>query len=697
APGGKGFTLNHYSDEALDSYLVSFDTAFKAYDVKLRAIFNDSYEVYGTDFTPNFFNEFKKRRGYDLKKHIPQLLNHEEDDIGDRVKSDYRETLSDLLLNNFDISWTDWAHSKKIKTKYQAHGSPGNLIDLYASADIPECETFGSMPYDIPGFRREKQNIREGDADPVMLKFSSSAAHISGKPLTSSETFTWLRDHFKTALSQCKPEVEDLFLNGVNHVFLHGSTYSPKRADWPGWKFYASVNFNATNTIWEDAPLLFSYIANCQSMLQSGKPDDEVLLYWPIYDIWGANLDGNLFLQITIHSLKTWLYGTSFYDAAEELMSNGYGLDFISDEFIEKATVENGLLVLPGNTYKALVVPDCGKMPLATLQKLIALKKEGANIIFKGLPDSVPGFYEYESQNKTMAELISNNTEIVNPISDILTALENTNIYPETLVESGLKFTRRDLDGEKIYYLVNHTSKPIDDFIPISIADKEVLILDPLTRNYGNAMVKKSPQNTLVKLHMQPGQSLILKTENKESQKPWKYYEESSQPIQVGGEWTLVFEKGGPQLPSQAKIDSLQSWTGLSPEAEAFSGTARYTLEFDAPNNVVADNWQLNLGDVRESAKVWLNDKYIGDVWSVPFILNLGTLKKGKNKLELEVTNLAANRVRDMELQGKEWKIFYEINMVNKDYQKFDATKWDPVPSGLLGPVLITPLKETTN
>ncbi len=67
-----------------------------------------------------------------------------------------------------------------------------------------------------------------------MLKFSSSAGHVAGRPLISSESFTWLREHFKTALSQTKPEAEELLLNGVNHMFLHGSTYSPERAGWPG-------------------------------------------------------------------------------------------------------------------------------------------------------------------------------------------------------------------------------------------------------------------------------------------------------------------------------------------------------------------------------------------------------------------------------------------------------------------------------
>lgn len=693
APGGKGYTLDHYSEEALNAYVVPFDKALVGFEGKLRAIFNDSYEVYGTDFTPYFLEEFEKRRGYDLKKYLPQLLNKEDSEIGNRVKSDYRETISDLLLNKFDLPWTKWANSKQFKTKLQAHGSPGNLIDLYASADIPECETFGSMPYDIPGFRREQDDIRDGDADPVMLKFSSSAAHISGKPLTSSETFTWLRDHFKTALSQCKPEVEDLMLNGINHVFLHGSTYSPKRAEWPGWKFYASVNFNANNSIWEDASGLFSYIANCQSLLQAGKPDNETLLYYPIYDTWGKNLEGNLFFQFKIHSLKEWLHGTPFYETTKKLMENGYGVDFVSDRFIAQATVKEGLLVLPGNTYKSLVVPNCDKMPLATLEKLIALKKAGAHIIFEGLPKSVPGLSDYEAQNKKLASILLENKANVTPVSDLFTALAEANEKPETLVNTGLKFIRRDFNGEKIYYLVNHTSKTIEGFIPLAVANKEVLLLDPLTRNVGNAIVQKNAENTLVKLRIESGKSLLLKTENTASEKPWKYYDTSAEPIVLKGEWNLTFEKGGPSLPAPAKVNTLDSWTKISPEAEAFSGSAVYTLQFDAPK-VAADNWRLNLGDVRESAKVWLNNQYIGQAWSVPFQINLGQLKKGKNELKIQVTNLSANRVRDMEMKGKEWKIFYEINMVDIDYEKFDATRWAPMPSGLLGPVSITPLKE---
>lgn len=693
APGGQGFTVDHYSEEAFNAYVEPFNKVFSESEEKVRAIFNDSYEVYGTDFTPAFFEEFQSRRGYDLKPHLQLLVEKVDSDKANRVRSDYRETISDLLLEEFNRPWTAWANERGFKTRLQAHGSPGNLIDLYASADIPECETFGSMPFDIPGFRREQEDIREGDADPVMLKFSSSAAHISGKPLTSSETFTWLRDHFKTALSQTKPEAEELFLNGVNHIFLHGNTYSPERAGWPGWKFYASVNFSPNNTIWEDAPGLFSYIANTQSMLQSGTPDNDILLYWPIHDTWHDYLKGELFFGLKIHSLEEWLTHTPFYEVTQDLMQKGFGVDFISDRFLATATVQNGEIEVPGGKFKSLVVPNSEHMPLETLQKLLELKDQGANIIFQGLPESVPGFNDYQNKNKELNRIKESGSVEIVEISAISSELEKADIFPESLVTTGLKFIRREANGEKIYFLVNHTSEKIDQYIPLQINSEEVIIFDPLTGEFGKARTRTESGITQVKVNIAPGDSYFLKTESETDIAYWNYYEAAGEETEITGTWQISFEKGGPAIPKASEMAQLTSWTELSSEAEAFSGTAIYETSFNKPDTE-ADNWELDLGDVRESAQVWINDEYIGTAWSVPFKLKIGELSEGENNLKIKVTNLAANRIRAKEISGEDWKIFHEINMVDKDYQVFDATKWSPMPSGLLGPVTITPLKE---
>ncbi|AYN66297.1 glycoside hydrolase [Euzebyella marina] len=693
APGGAGLTVDHYSKLAFQNYVKPFNEAFSTHGKNLRTIFNDSYEVYGTDFTPRFFKEFQERRGYDLRPYIQQLLSGN-NETANRLRSDYRETLSDLLLTQFDRPWTEWANEKGFLTRLQAHGSPGNLIDMYASADIPECETFGSMPYEIEGLRREEEDIRQGDADAVMLKFSSSAAHISGKQLTSSETFTWLRDHFKTALSQTKPEAEDLLLNGINHIFLHGATYSPDRAEWPGWKFYASVNFNPNNTIWQDASELFSYIANCQSLLQSGQPDNDVLLYWPIHDVWHEFHNGSLFFQFKIHSLDEWLLKTPFYQTNQEFIKKGISTDFISDRFIEEAKVINGEIVLPGGTYKSLVVPPIEHMPFATLEKLISLKEEGASIIFQDLPSTVPGFFEFEKRCEMLKALMSENK--LKPTTDLWEDLKMAGVKHENLVKSGLKFIKRKVEGEQLYFLVNHTAQNIDDYIPITAEAKEVIILDPLTKTFGKAATQKQGEQTLVKVQIPSGGSLFLKSGKESNMPTWNYSKPIETEYPLEGEWTLSFISGGPQLPKTTKINQLKSWTVLSKEAEYFSGTAKYEIDFENPDEQI-NHWRLHLGDVRESAKVWLNEEYLGALWSNPFQIDIDTLKKGRNSIKIEVTNLPANRIRAKELRGEEWKIFHEINMVNKDYKEFDATKWQPMPSGLLNTPTLQPLQLDNN
>ncbi|MFA6449827.1 MAG: glycosyl hydrolase, partial [bacterium] len=273
APGGEGLVMDHFSETALNSCLSPFDKAFEASGAPpVRAFYNDSYEVYGANWTADFLSEFQKRRGYDLRLHFPALMGEGGAEYAGRVKCDYRETLSDLLLERFAMPWTLWSHKRGSITRYQAHGSPGNLLDLYASADIPETEAFGPSGFNIPGLPVRKGIPQHfGKPDVLMMKFASSASHTAGKQLTSSESCTWLGEHFTVSLSQVKPEMDQLFVSGINHVIFHGTAYSPSTAKWPGWLFYASVNFGPTNTFYRDFPQLTTYISRVQSFLQSGR------------------------------------------------------------------------------------------------------------------------------------------------------------------------------------------------------------------------------------------------------------------------------------------------------------------------------------------------------------------------------------------------------------------------------------------
>ena len=262
APGGEGYVVDHFDREAVRNYLERFEQAFATSGVPYpHTFFNDSYEVYKANWTPTLFDEFQKRRGYDLRQHLPELLGVVDD--GNQVLCDYRETLSDLLLENFTQQWVAWAHKHGVTVRNQAHGSPANLLDLYAAVDIPEIEGFGLSDFGIKGLRTDPGKTRKNFSDVSMLKYAPSAAHVTGKPLTSSETFTWLTEHFRTSLSQMKPDLDLMFTCGVNHVYFHGSCYTPKDDPWPGWKFYASIDMSPTNSIWRDVPWLmqsFIYI-----------------------------------------------------------------------------------------------------------------------------------------------------------------------------------------------------------------------------------------------------------------------------------------------------------------------------------------------------------------------------------------------------------------------------------------------------
>ena len=164
--------------------------------------------------------------------------------------------------------------------------------------------------------------------------------------------------------------------------------------------------------------------------------------------------------------------------------------------------------------------------------------------------------------------------------------------------------------------------------------------------------------------------------------------------IPLTGEWQLEFIAGGPALPSPARLHELRSWTELDdPEVGRFAGTARYRLEFDAPG-IPAQAWALELGDVREAARVKLNGKQLGGIWAAPFKLRIdGPLRPRGNVLEIEVSNLPANRIRDLDVRKVDWKIMKDTNLVSLSYAKFDASGWEIAPSGLLGPVRLVPLE----
>ena len=313
APGGEGLVLDPYAVDALAAYLERFTRAFAPLPRgAVRGQFHDSFEYYQASWTPQFAAEFAQLHGYDVQAYAAELLGKgqlDADTVG-RIAGDYRRTLAKLHLDYVN-HWVNWSHAHGFIARNQAHGAPGNLLDLYAAADIPETESFGMTELPINGLRVETAHARP-DPDPplgMVGRFASSAGHVAGRTLVSSETLTWLRENYRETPAAAKPQLDRLFVAGINHIFYHGVTYSPSDVPWPGWFFYAATQLGPDNPLWPHFTAMNDYVTRVQSILQAGRPDNDVLLYWPFDEL--VDRGSGLMNQYGVHEIA-WLMESSF-------------------------------------------------------------------------------------------------------------------------------------------------------------------------------------------------------------------------------------------------------------------------------------------------------------------------------------------------------------------------------------------------
>lgn len=696
APGGEGYAIDHFSLNAAANYFKKFDVAFKGYDISyLRSFFNDSYEVDDargqSNWTPDFFIEFKKRKGYDLKTQLPALFGKDTPEKNSRVIYDYRSVIDELLLEHFTITWKKWAGTKGKMLRNQSHGSPANTLDLYSVVDIPETE----------------------GTDILRFKFATSAANVSGKQLVSSESATWLDEHFLSSWADVKKIIDLYFLGGVNHIFYHGTEYSPKEAKWPGWLFYAAVHFQPTNPQWKDFHVLNSYITRTQSFLQKGKPDNDVLVYYPIVDRYAD--PGTVLLQ-HFDGMERNFVNTEFEHVSKWMVEKGYSFDFFSERQLQKFSISGNNIVSSGNLYRTILLPANKLMTEKAFQQLVKLAQQGATIlVYKNLPQDVPGFNQLDSRRKTFQQLISqlkfgtaDNVQqaIVGKgrfvmSDDMESLLLAAKARKESYAEKGLSVLRRKNTEGTMWLINNRTNKPIEEWIEINSKAAAFGLFDAMTGNKGLAKTRRTVGGVVeVFVQLQPFEAIILQSYNlKKTGAVYPYKEISNQPQELKGIWTINFLDGGPTLPPSITTTELKSWTKLGgDDAKNFSGTAKYSISFARPSGN-ARSWLLDLGTVDETAEVILNGKKIATVIGPVFQCVIpASAMQANNKLEIIVANLMANRIIYMDKNNLPWKIFYNTNMPARKRENakngiFTAAAWNPLSSGLLGPVLITGLQ----
>ncbi len=358
--------------------------------------------------------------------------------------------------------------------------------------------------------------------------------------------------------------------------------------------------------------------------------------------------------------------------------------DYISDRQLERCEIAGDQIKTQGAGYQAILLPDAEHMPTATLIKLKQLAQAGGRVLIWGeLPASPPGLLNAEKEQEFF-EAVSGMEELAPVNANFSELLSNANITGE---RTWLKTIRRKMPDGWCYFLKNTWDQECDEKFAPTFAWESAVLMNPLTGAIGEPELKDG----FIRVQLAPGETVFVRTFDHEvSAMPWPYQEVIDEPMVVAGEWEVRFVAGGPELPESYRTDKLESWTQLAEEAGAkFAGTAEYTISLP---RLRAGRYLLDLGQVADSARVFVNGKELGVLFAAPFQMPI-ELTETENELIVEVTNVAANRIRDLDRRGVKWRIFEDINFVGIDYKPFDASNWPVREAGLLGPLRLSRLK----
>ena len=651
--GAEGLVLDHYDRGAIDNHLKTVaDRLMQAFPKNAPySVFSDSLEVENSDWTSNFLEEFRRRRGYDLKPYLPALAV----DIGEKtmaIRHDWGRTLSELVDENYLAPLREWAHGHHTLFRSQTYGTPPVLLSSNRLVDLPEGE--GSQWRHFTSTR-----------------WATSASHLYGKPVTSSETWTWLHSPvFRATPLDMKAEADLHFLQGVNQLMGHGWPYSPPSAGEPGWRFYAAAVFNDHNPWWMVMPDIARYLQRVSYMLRQGSPANDVAVYLPTDDIWAGFTPGN----VSVNKAAEATLGPNLVPA---ILDAGYNLDFVDDAAIANAAIPHRILVLP----------NVRRIPLATLQKLAEYARKGGTIIAtRRAPSLAPGLME-EGDTPKIAELAGKLLagRIVEDETKLGAALHQA-VAADVATAPEIGFIHRKLDYAEVYFLANTSNHPVRSSATFRISGLESAWWNPF-----DGTVAKAGGATL-DLDLAPYESRVVVFSKDRPAGRSKPSTAAPPPIDL-----------------TAALHAQHSWTEDESQ-KYFSGQKSFEASFSVPQSMLTAGHPLFLdfgqgtpvttqerrsgsgmramleSPVREAAIVYINGKRAGSVWCAPYQVEVGPLlHAGANTVKVVVANLAINELAKGPLP--DYRAL--TAKYGERFQAQDMNNLQPLPSGLLGPVTL--------
>jgi len=684
AAGAEGYVLDHFSRAAIDEHLADVATPLlNAFgDHPPYSVFSDSLEVYGSDWTLNLPTEFRKRRGYDLIPHLPELLAGGTQQA-EAIRHDWGQTLSDLIRDNYLAPITQFAEAHHTLFRSQTYGEPAVTLADEAVPNLPEGEG--------PQWRTFS-----------FTRWASSASHLYGRNVTSAETWTWLHSPaFRATPLDMKAEADRMFLLGVNQFVGHGYPYSPPGAGEPGWSLYAAAVFNSHNPWFPVMPDVTKYLQRVSWLLRQGKAANDIAILLPEDDAQATFTPGHV--SVTDEMRKRISPGLM-----AAILDAGYNIDYIDAATIDK------LGAIP---YPVLILPQTDRIPLATYKKIESYAAASGKVIaVEKLPSLGPGFMDQNTSGEIagLSERLflgaGHRGIFVNLPADLTDALHH--ILPPDLDAAGqtvgLGFIHRKLADSDVYFVVNTGNQPIDGKIRFRSNRADVEVWNPDSGEILQSGSQSAGARFPLALAPYESRVFVLKDKFEEGSKErGQIVEESSKPREeqladLSTGWHVRF----PDDAQAQDLATLTSWTELSGK-QYYSGEAVYTrsvsigsapkaggqiyLDFGT-GTPITDNRRPNASGmsalldppIREAAIVFVNGRRAGSLWHPPYRIDISKLvHSGDNRIEVHVYNTAINL-----LAGQPPRDYTALRA--KYGRRFDPQDMDhlqPIPSGLFGPI----------
>ncbi len=712
ALGAEGYIVDHYSAAAIKKFIdqIALPEINACGPNTPFSIFCDSLEIQAEGWTPNLLAEFQKRRGYDLTPFLPALFDNNFPK-GPEIRADYGKTVAEVFNDNFVKAFTQLAHDHNTRFRIQAYGTPPTTLMTYADADLDEGENHNWKSFSG-------------------TRWSSSANHLLGRPLSSSEAFTWLHSPvFMAAPIDIKAESNLQFLNGINLFLCHGWPYTAPGVEYPGWRFYAAAVFDDKNPWWIAMHDVNDYLARASYLLRQGTPANDVALYLPEEDAYTKFTPQNLAMATSNNGNGAILNGM-VANLIPTILEAGYNFDFVDDGLIAlRGKVEYHALAFGDLKFKIIIVPNVTRIPLATLKTFEEFVKNGGIIIaLDRIPDQAPGYLATDADNqaiKDLSERIFHSANYMGYIipTSALGATLQAKLPPDVAfskVQPDLGVVHRHTDGGEIYFLVNTSNRPISDKAIFRVAGLTTEWWDPTT---GRVTPETNTQpyqgGTGVSFSLPPYGAQFLVFSNRPAQYPSSAIGAATRlqlMLDLSKDWNVTFKNASPEPdPAPRRFAMLTDWT-TDASLKYFSGVATYEKNITLTDNQLASNLGrllLDFGEgkvaqipggttgnpfhadfqppVADAAVVWVNGQRAGAVWCPPYRVDVTKLlKPGLNNIRIQVANRAVNYMADFAHHP-----LPDYTALNATYppKRFDAQDMNMIqvlPSGLLGTVQLT-------